>query len=322
MSRLHWFALSLTPGIGGSTARRLVEKFGSAEDVFAASDGELREVPRVTEAIVAALRALNLDDLERQMDALADNNVSLLTLDEADERYPPNLRACADAPGILYCAGDLLESDSVAVAVVGTREPSAQSERTAFELASELAERGVTVVSGLARGIDTAAHRGAMSADSGRTIGVIGSGLKRIHPRENASFAREMAERGAVLSELAPDIPPQGMHLMARDRIISGLSRAVVVVEAVEGSGSLDTAARAKKQGRPVYAVPGSAGCDALLRRGSAEICEPKPDFLDKLTEVAATPPAEKDDAESGPNGQLTASASEDVPSQLKLFDN
>lgn len=301
MSKLHWLALASVPGIGGSTARRLVERFGGAEAVFGAPDEELLAVSRMTEAIVGAIRALDLDLVERQMDELSASGVQILTLDDADEGYPANLRDASDAPALLYVAGDVLPGDTAAIAIVGTREPSQDSAQVAFNLAKALAERGIAIVSGLALGIDAAAHRGALDADGGRTIGVLGSGLNRIHPRDNALLAQEIAERGAVVSELAPNVPPQGVHLMARDRIISGLSRAVIVVEAAEKSGSIDTANRARRQGRGVYAVPGSPGTDALLR-GSARLCETSSAFLDQLA------------------SSLSVLHDEDSPPQLSLF--
>jgi DNA processing protein len=301
MSKLHWLALSMVAGVGGTTARRLAERFGGVEAVFSAEDDELLSVARVTPAIVEELRSLDFDIVERQMDSLAAAGVSLLAIDE--DGYPANLLSAADAPALLYAVGDVLPEDEAAVAVVGTREPSAPSVDAARFLAEGLGERGITVISGLARGIDSAAHEGALEASSGRTIAVLGSGLNRIHPRENALLAERIAERGAVLSELAPHVPPQGPQLMARDRIISGLSLAVIVVEAGEKSGSVDTAAKARRQGRSVYALPGSPGTDALLR-ASAGLCEATPGFLDELAASLSAPPAP------------------DAPTQLSLFDS
>lgn len=151
-------------------------------------------------------------------------------------------------------------------------------------MARELARRGLCVVSGLALGIDTAAHVGALEAEEGRTIAVLGSGIRVIHPRENAELAERIAHHGAVVSELMPNAPPRGPQLMARDRLISGLSKAVIVVEAGVQSGSLDTAARARKQERLVYAVPGSAGTEGLLKSGAKRLDADALDF-DALAE-------------------------------------
>jgi DNA processing protein len=181
---------------------------------------------------------------------------------------------------VLFMRGALKRMDDNAVAIVGTREPSPAAVELAHTIGRELAARGLTVVSGLALGIDTAGHHGAI--ETGRTIAVLGSGIRYVHPRENADLAEQITGCGAILSELHPDTPPRGQNLMARDRIISGLSRAVIVIEAGEKSGSLDTAAKAKKQGRVVYAVPGSAGTDHLIA-GDARRLEPVAIDFDEL---------------------------------------
>ncbi len=280
MSTVHWLALSAVPGIGGVTARRLVERFGSIEAVFAAPVQALAEVPRVTPEMAARLRALPLEAVEAELDELAAEGLAVLTWDDAD--YPANLRDLADAPPLLYLRGELLAEDADAVAIVGSRAATADGLARAQALARELAGRGLTVVSGLAQGIDEAAHRGALEARGGRTLAVPGSGLRAISPRSSRALAEAIERQGALLSELHPDAPPRGPQLMARDRILSGLSRAVIVVEAAERSGSLDTAARALRQGRLMLAVAGSPGTDALLAAG-AEALQPEVADLDEL---------------------------------------
>lgn len=282
MSKVHWLALSTIPGIGGATARRLVERFGSLEAAWDASDEELRQVPRITPEVVACLRAISLDALEVELAALAEEGLDVVMWD--DPGYPANLRHLGDAPPLLFVRGNLRPTDVQAVAIVGTRQPTPQGAAFAEKLAHGLAERGLTIVSGLALGIDTAAHRGALQAAGGRTLAVLGSGLRAIHPRENISLADAITHQGALLSELHPDAPPRGPNLMARDRIMSGLSRAVVVVEAGEKSGSLDTAAKARRQGRLLLAVPGSPGTQALLAMG-AEPLDPQAADLDVLSQ-------------------------------------
>ncbi len=282
MSTVHWLALIMLPGIGGVTARKLAERFGGVEDVWEASDEELLAVPRITPEVVRQLRALSLDDLERELESLSDSGLRIITWDDDD--YPANLRHVGDAPALLFVRGDVLPEDDRAVAIVGTREPTPRAVRLAEKLAGELAGRDLTVVSGLALGIDTAAHRGALQAPDGRTLAVLGSGLNSIHPRENVQLAERIAGRGALLSELLPNTPPRGPSLMARDRIISGLSLAVVVVEAGEKSGSLDTAARAHRQGRLVLAVPGSPGTELLLSQG-AERLDPGQVYVEELVQ-------------------------------------
>ncbi len=290
MSKAHWLALASAPGIGGATARKLLDRFGTVEAVFDAAPDELAGIPRVTPAAAAQLLSTPLDALTDEMVSLSDEGIDLLTWD--DDAFPPTLRALPDAPVVLFVRGRLLPEDAVAAAIVGTRNASLPRLDLADVIASGLAERGVTIVSGLALGIDTAAHQGALRPADGRTIAVLGSGLRNVHPRQNAALAEVIVTRGALLSELMPNAPPRGPQLMARDRLVSGLSRAVIVVEAAEDSGSLDTAARAQKQGRLVYAVPGSPGADGLLRGGALPLDPASPD-LDALAAAVrgASPP-------------------------------
>jgi DNA processing protein len=286
MSTAHWLALTQIAGIGGVTARRLLERFGSIESVFEATVEELAGVPRVSERVAREIREAPLGQLEAELWTLCDEGISILTWD--DDAYPANLRAAADAPPLLFLRGDVREGDRRAVAIVGTRQPSPAASQIAETLGRELANRGLTVVSGLARGIDTAAHEGALGA-GGRTLAVLGSGLRVIHPRENSELAGRIVSQGAVLSELHPGAPPAGRQLMARNRIVTGLSKAVVVVEAGERSGSLDAAKRARKQGRLVYAVDnGSAGTSRLLSEGAEPLPSQDIDY-DDLAERLGT---------------------------------
>jgi DNA processing protein len=270
MSKAHWVALSMIPGIGGTTARKLVERFGAVEAVFEADQADLLAVPRVTADIVRQIRNTLLENVEAELASLDDEGITVVTLE--DDGYPELLRTVGDAPPVLFVRGQVRPADTRAVAIVGTREPGDQGLQTAERLAGELAARGWTIVSGLALGIDTAAHRGALAAPGGRTLAVLGSGLRVVHPSKNADLAQEIIARGALLSELHPSTPPRGPQLMARDRIISGLSHAVIVVEASEKSGSLDTASKARKQGRRVLAVPGSPGTDQLIISGATPV--------------------------------------------------
>jgi DNA processing protein len=203
-----------------------------------------------------------------------------------DARFPPLLAAITDGPAALWVQGDLSALDQPAVAIVGSRAASSVALETATRLATDLASRGIIVVSGLARGVDSAAHRGAL--DTGRTIAVLGSGLDHIYPAEHASLVREIAKRGAVITEYAPRTAPLPHHFPMRNRLISGLARAVVVIEASEKSGSLITAMCALEQGREVMAVPGNVlsgrnrGGHALIRDG-AKIVECADDIVEDL---------------------------------------
>nr|MBI2905511.1 DNA-protecting protein DprA [Chloroflexota bacterium] len=295
MSNAHWLALTTLSGIGGVTARKLLDRFGDVESIFTASTDDLTTIPRITAAMAGQLLAAPIEQLESELLSLNDEGIDLLTWD--DDRFPDCVRALADAPMVLFVRGAIKKEDAQAVAIVGTREPSQRALEAATTLGRELAARGLTVVSGLALGVDTAAHRGAIDSDGGRTLAVLGSGIRFIHPKENTELAEEIVSNGALLSELHPNTPPRGPQLMARDRIISGLSRAVIVVEAGEKSGSLDTAARAKKQGRAVYAVPGSAGTEHLLSSGAHRLEMKSLDFDAVAEEIsqysASSPPSQ-----------------------------
>jgi DNA processing protein len=232
--------------------------------------------------------------LERARDTrtrAARSGISVLAWD--DPVFPPALHAISDMPAVLWYRGALDALEAPVVAVVGSRAASAVALETAARLGEDLAACGITVVSGLARGVDSAAHRGALR--TGRTIAVLGSGLDRVYPHEHRDLAREIANRGLVISEFAPGTPPLKFHFPLRNRVISGLSRAVVVIEASERSGSLITAACALEQGRDVMAVPGNVlsgrnrGGHALLRDG-AKIVEGADDIVEELGLAPAVP--------------------------------
>ena len=286
MANAHWLALTTVSGIGGVTARKLIERFGDVESIFEAAPAELMEIPRVTETMAAQILAAPIEQLENELLSLSDEGIELLTW--GDDRFPVLLRPLPDAPMVLFMHGALKHSDDKAVAIVGTREPTQSAVEVAYMIGRELAAHGLTIVSGLALGVDTAGHRGAI--ETGRTIAVLGSGIRVIHPKENAALAEEIAKAGAILSEVHPNTPPKGQNLKARDRIISGLSRAVIVIEAGEKSGSLDTASKAIKQGRLVYAVPGSAGTDQLIASGAQRV-DPSAIKFDQLVAEMTEPP-------------------------------
>lgn len=267
MSKAHWLGLSTLPGVGGATLSKLIERFGTAEAVYHASDTELLAIPRVTEQTVAHLQQIRLEQIEAEILSLEEESISVLTWEDAV--YPHLLQSISSAPPILYAQGHIAPQDENAVAIIGTREPTPDSIQVAQSIAQEFAHRGLTIISGLAIGIDTAAHKGALMAENGRTIAVLGSGLQAIHPRQNISLAEQITHRGAVISEYRPRTRVKGSQLMARDRIISGLSLAVIVIQANEKSGTLDTAQKARKQDRMLFAIPGSPGADLLISQGA-----------------------------------------------------
>ena len=245
----------------------------------------------------------------------ARHGISVIAWD--DPVFPPALHAISDMPAVLWYRGSLDALDAPAIAIVGSRAASAVALEMAERLGEDLAAFGITVVSGLARGVDSAAHRGALR--TGRTIGVLGSGVDRVYPHEHRGLAREIADRGLVISEFAPGTPPLKFHFPLRNRVISGLSRAVVVIEASEHSGSLITAACALEQGRDVMAVPGNVlsgrnrGGHALIRDG-ARIVEGADDIVEELGLVAVAPQTE----EKAPTGLGSRSSLDPL---LKIMD-
>ena len=256
----------------------------------------LEDLPRV--GLTARLLADDPVLLDRAAPILADARNARMNAERdgltvvpwMDPRYPASLLATTDAPPALWCRGDLAALDALRIAIVGSRAASAAAREIAAALAADLAACGVTVVSGLARGVDSAAHRGALR--EGRTVAVLGSGLHRIYPAEHVGLVADIARTGLVITEYPPSTPPLPFHFPMRNRIISGLARAVVVIEAHEKSGSLITAACALEQGREVMAVPGAVmggrnrGGHALIRDG-ATIVESATDILEALGIVA-----------------------------------
>lgn len=288
--------LVLVSGVGPITRKALVDHFGSAAAVLKASPQELQQVqgvgPKLAHKIVAAPDEVDISELWR---VCRENNISILPESHTD--YPQMLREIHDPPGVLFTLGKLLPQDSLSVAIVGTRHATQYGIQQAERLGSGLARAGFTVVSGLARGIDSAAHRGAMSA-GGRTIAVLGSGVLDVYPPENKDLADEIKNHGAVISEAAPHMPPMSGMFPQRNRIITGISLGVIVVEAAERSGAILSAQHATEQGREVFAVPGrvdsraSHGCHRLIRDG-AKLVESVDDILEELGPLVKSTPTE-----------------------------
>ena len=268
--RLAQIALMWYGGIGPAGFRRLIGHFGDAPAVLSALEQGLA-LPslRLDTKQITAISALRdkLGEVEEQLDELGDQNIQVVC--DFEVGYPEILPGIPNPPPVLCSAGRILPIDDPAVAIVGTRSPSEAGYQMAHDLAAALAQRNITVVSGLALGCDTGAHRGALDG-GGRTLAVLGSGILVIHPRANAELAREIAERGAVISEQAPTAAPLTPHLMARNRLQSGLSRAVIVIESAESGGAMRTAEIAQRQGRLVYAVQWSQSTEKS--RGPANL--------------------------------------------------
>lgn len=291
--------LALTPGIGPRLRMALLEHFGSAEAVVRAAASDLRAVPGIGQKLSRSLIAARQElDLDAEIRDCRENGVAILA--ESQPEYPQSIRHIPDPPGVLFVRGEIRPSDAIAVSIVGTRHATQYGLAQAERLANGLARCGYTIVSGLARGIDSAAHRGAIQAN-GRTIAVLGSGVLNIYPPENESLAAEIATRGAVISENPPRSPPLSGAFPQRNRIITGLSLGVIVVEAADRSGALISARHAMEQNRLVFAVPGrvdsrmSRGCHRLIRDG-AKLVETVDDVLEELGPLATPTPVAGDE--------------------------
>ncbi len=278
--------LAFVPGIGPKTVLRLLERFGSPRGVLAATADELATADGLGPKLVHALRtAAHHVPAESMLQWCQQVSAAILQLH--GEGYPSRLYDLGAPPPILFVQGEIAPADELAVAIVGTRHATRYGLRQAERFAYGLAKAGVTVISGLARGIDAACHEGALGA-GGRTIAVLGSGLGHIYPKEHQSLAASVRQSGAVLSEYAPDAKPRAGMFPQRNRLISGLSLATLVIEAPERSGSLITARLAGEQGREVLALPGavnsraSRGCNQLIRDG-ATLVQSVEDVLESL---------------------------------------
>jgi DNA processing protein len=288
----HWLALALIPGVGARTFHRLLQRFGGPEQVFTASRRTLEEVHGLKRTSIEAIKARTLveESTRRALGRIRELNLRLLRWGTPE--YPPLLSNIPDPPALLYVKGHLTLDDQRAVAVVGSRHPSAYGLTVCKKLCVELAWQGWSVVSGMARGIDSAAHLGALEG-GGRTLAVLGTGLDVVYPTENRKLYERIAGSGAVISELPLGTPPDPGNFPVRNRLISGLALGVVVVEATAKSGSLITAAMALEQGRQVFAVPGPldregvAGPHRLIKEG-AKLVERAADITEELTPMVS----------------------------------
>lgn len=298
----------MTPGVGPRAATKLLERFGSADSVFHARRPELESLRLRPETIESIIKREFHDKADEELQSVRDIGGDVLILD--DGSYPYLLREIADPPITLYVRGDWQACfDAPCVGVIGSRKCSTYGENASAMLSRDLAERGLCIVSGLARGIDTAAHKGALKA-GGRTIAVLGTGIDSVYPKENARLVNEILEGGgAVVTQFPLGTPPLKDNFPYRNRIISGLSHGVLIVEASERSGSLITARLATEQNREVMAVPGnitsrnSFGTNFLIKAG-AKLVQQWQDVVAELPqEIAASilpPKLEKDEVEPG----------------------
>ncbi|MBY0466039.1 MAG: DNA-processing protein DprA [Burkholderiales bacterium] len=283
-----WLRLSLTPGVGDVAARRLLAAFGLPEQVFAQPEVALRQVVSAAQTQALLTPPAQWAQVCETTHAWLASGTNRFVLTLADTAYPAELLEIADPPLLLYALGDVtLLSHPKRLAVVGSRNPTAQGELTARDMCRSLAASGVCIVSGLALGIDGAAHEGALDA-AGSTIAVVGTGLDRVYPRRHLDLAHRMALHGLLISEFPLGTSPTAANFPKRNRIIAGLSQGTLVVEAALASGSLITARCAADMGRDVLAIPGSIhstqakGCHALIRQG-AKLVETAQDVLEEL---------------------------------------
>lgn len=284
-SKAYWIAFNKVTGIGPARLRALLDACGTIEAAWHASIQQMQAARLDRRSIESLLQGRRDIHPQQEWQRVQDGGVTALTWE--DDEYPAALRTIDASPPVLYVRGRLTSQDEWAVALVGTRRASTYGREVAHVLAGELARHGVTIVSGLALGIDTVAHRSAIEA-GGRTLAVLGSGLDQLYPPQNRGLAATIAEQGAILSDYALGTRPDANNFPPRNRIISGLSRGVVIVEAGERSGALITARFAAEQGRDVFAVPGSilhpgsAGCNALIQQGAAPVLSVD-DLLEQL---------------------------------------
>ena len=277
--RLYWVAFSLVKGIGSVRFQALLDFFGDPRIAWEAPSQALREAGLGSKIIENLVQLRSSVSLEKVWERLQSLGISVLI--SADEAYPRRLKEIDQPPPVLYLRGSLYPEDGWAVAVVGTRRITAYGRQVAEEVAGMLARNGVTVISGLARGVDSVAHQAALSA-GGRTLAVLGNGVDQVYPPEHRRLADEIIENGALISDYPPGTRPDASNFPPRNRIISGLSMAVVVVEAGQNSGALITAAFAADQGREVFAVPGninaphSRGTNRLIQDGAHPLLDPQ----------------------------------------------
>ncbi|KPK98311.1 MAG: hypothetical protein AMJ95_04985 [Omnitrophica WOR_2 bacterium SM23_72] len=286
MNRFEAFvSLNRVREIGSTRLKRLLEIFGRPENILKVSPCHLSAVSGIGEKIAHKIHSLKEEDLQREFTFAKKLNLKILTLEDRD--YPTNLRYIPDPPIVLYVKGDIQREDRLAIGIVGSRRATFYGLTQAERFASELSERGFTIVSGLARGIDTYAHKGALKR-KGRTLAIMGSGFKHIYPEENIGLVEDISESGAVISEFPLDTLPFKENFPCRNRVISGLSLGVLVAEATQTSGALITANFALEQGREVFALPGkvdspnSVGTLSLIKEG-AKLVSCVDDILEEL---------------------------------------
>ncbi|OQW93592.1 MAG: DNA protecting protein DprA [Beggiatoa sp. IS2] len=280
----YWLALVRAPGIGPVNFARLIKHFGNPRSVLEAGFSEWQALALKID-VLNYLKTPDWSSVENDLRWLEHPNHHILTLEHP--AYPSRLREIHDPPPVLFVCGDCQLLSTPQLAMIGSRHPSQQGETIALEFAQHLSKAGLTITSGLAMGIDTASHRGALEGN-GETIAVVGTGLDRVYPAQNHELAHQIAEKGALVSEFLLGTPAKAINFPRRNRVISGISLGILVIEAASQSGSLITARHAADQGREVFAIPGSIhnpltkGCHALIKEG-AKLVETATDIIEEL---------------------------------------
>ena len=312
-----WLTLNQIPGLGNTTFCQLLAKFGTPEGIFSAKLNQLREV--VNDEIAQKIsKGVAVDAITPTLKWLEKDNVHLVTL--ADSTYPQKLLEVSNPPALLFAIGNLHWLNHPTIAMVGSRSATPQGEKNAEDFAKSLCEQGLCVASGMALGIDGAAHRGALKAN-GATIAVVGTGLDIVYPARHRDLAHKIAERGLIVSEFSLGTPSKAQNFPRRNRLISGLSLGCLVVEANIESGSLITARLAAEQGREIFAIPGSIhspvtkGCHQLIKQG-AKLVESVQDILEEINWVKIA----KSLPNVSPNG-LLANLTPNAPQANTVLD-
>lgn len=296
MDTRYWVGFNIVPGIGPARLKKLLDYFGSAERAWHASALDLARAGLDRKPLQSLIAMRDKLDLDAEMHRIEDTGAHVFTLQ--DEGYPRLLRQINLPPPVLYVKGSYTPEDEWAVAVVGTRYAKAYGREATRYLAGELARNHITIISGLARGIDSEAHRAALEA-GGRTIAVLGSGIDIIYPYENANLARDIVASGALITEYPLGTKPEKGNFPPRNRLISGLALGTLIAQAGEGSGALITAYYALEQGREVFAVPGSifdhgcSGTNRLIQQGEAKLVMRAQDILEELNLTMVSQQAE-----------------------------
>ena len=293
-----WLTLKIIPGISDNLYKGLIEEFGSPEEVLEAEEKDLARVPEIKKDVVRTIREKRVPassppggrtgadrDVAKELELIKRHKIDIITLN--DVSYPPSLKAIYDPPPLLYVKGKIKREDKNAIAIVGSRRATTYGRLTAQRLSAQLAAQRITIISGMARGIDSEAHKGALAV-GGRTVAVLGCGIDVVYPPENRALEERIASSGAVITEFPFGTRPFAGNFPKRNRIISGLSIGVIIVEAAQRSGALITARLALEQGREVFAVPGSTtspyskGTHNLIKEG-AKLVEDIDDILEEL---------------------------------------